>query len=352
MQTLPLPAQDDGSRCGKVHLVVVVIAALVQTVDPVASLFQVFQRACNIRHPNHWDIRQRSSCGARDNLGQSGGAALRNHHGGCARRVRRTDDRAQVVRIFDSVQNDMQAALSGGILKRGVALRCSYRDNSLMICAARGAVQMLAGFESDGYGFFPAQIDDFLEPGSSSALHDQHSIQRPAGTQGFPHGMDSSKWRHYDKGTVMSEPRMIGEPDLPAASAQEIPDKLYFRIGEVAKLAGIKPYVLRFWESEFPSLGPKKSGTGHRLYRRKDVEQVLEIKHLLYERRYTIEGARKFLDSRAKTAAPAAVAAKGSRRKSAAAASPKGVQTGLFETPPSVAETVRKELREILDLLK
>lgn len=78
----------------------------------------------------------------------------------------------------------------------------------------------------------------------------------------------------------------------------EIPDKLYFRIGEVAKLAGIKPYVLRFWESEFSGLGPKKSGTGQRLYRRKDVELVLEIKRLLYEERFTIEGARKTLESR------------------------------------------------------
>jgi len=63
----------------------------------------------------------------------------------------------------------------------------------------------------------------------------------------------------------------------------EIPNKLYFRIGEVAKLAAIKPYVLRFWESEFSGLGPKKSGTGHRLYRRKDVELVLEIKRELGE---------------------------------------------------------------------
>jgi DNA-binding transcriptional MerR regulator len=78
----------------------------------------------------------------------------------------------------------------------------------------------------------------------------------------------------------------------------EIPNKLYFRIGEVAKLAGIKPYVLRFWETEFRGLGPQKSGSGHRLYRRKDVELVLEIKRLLYEKRYTIEGARKLLASK------------------------------------------------------
>src|ERR1700685_3661088 len=78
----------------------------------------------------------------------------------------------------------------------------------------------------------------------------------------------------------------------------EIPDKLYFRIGEVSRLAGIKPYVLRFWETEFSSLGPKKSGKGHRLYRRKDVELAMEIKRLLYDKRYTIEGARKYLDTR------------------------------------------------------
>src|SRR2546421_4356539 len=78
----------------------------------------------------------------------------------------------------------------------------------------------------------------------------------------------------------------------------EIPNKLYFRIGEVSRLAGIKPYVLRFWESEFHGIGPKKSGTGHRLYRRKDVELVLEIKRLLYDKRFTIEGARKILADR------------------------------------------------------
>src|SRR5579863_857474 len=95
---------------------------------------------------------------------------------------------------------------------------------------------------------------------------------------------------------------MSAHTDMAAEPMQEIPDKLYFRIGDVARLAGIKPYVLRFWETEFPSLGPKKSGTGHRLYRRKDVELVLEIKQLLHEKRYTIEGARKFLDARGRDA--------------------------------------------------
>ena len=131
----------------------------------------------------------------------------------------------------------------------------------------------------------------------------------------------------------------------PAAqiSVEEIPDKLYFRIGEVSRLAGIKPYVLRFWETEFPVLTPKKSGTGHRLYRRKDVEAVLEIKRLLYDKRFTIEGARKFLEGRGKPA-PSPTAARKTARKQAA----------LFPEPVAVGalEEIRRELRSILDLLR
>jgi DNA-binding transcriptional MerR regulator len=120
----------------------------------------------------------------------------------------------------------------------------------------------------------------------------------------------------------------------------EIPNKLYFRIGEVAKLAAIKPYVLRFWESEFSGLGPKKSGTGHRLYRRKDVELVLEIKRLLYEKRFTIEGARKVLESKPKRETalkPVAVP----RR-----------QGELFSGTSAFYQEIKRELGEILSLLK
>ena len=131
--------------------------------------------------------------------------------------------------------------------------------------------------------------------------------------------------------------------------APEIPDKLYFRIGEVARLAGIKPYVLRFWETEFPSLGPKKSGTGHRLYRRKEVELVLEIKRLLYEKRFTIEGARKFLDTRGKTEPGAAGASK--PRKSKPGQS-KNLQGDLFGAFSPFLDEVRKELRAIVEMLR
>lgn len=74
-----------------------------------------------------------------------------------------------------------------------------------------------------------------------------------------------------------------------------LPNKLYFRIGEVAKIVGVKPYVLRYWETEFTMLRPGKTPSHHRLYRRRDVETLLEIKKLLYEEGFTIAGAKKKL---------------------------------------------------------
>jgi DNA-binding transcriptional MerR regulator len=119
------------------------------------------------------------------------------------------------------------------------------------------------------------------------------------------------------------------------SGSPEIPDKLYFKIGEVSDLLGVEPYVLRYWESEFSVLSPKKSGTGHRLYRRKDVELLLRIKHLLYEKRFTIEGARQSLQAEAKAPKPKAV---------------KRIQQELFSEDP--LPEIRKELASILQLLK
>src|ERR1700683_3642581 len=124
------------------------------------------------------------------------------------------------------------------------------------------------------------------------------------------------------------------DPEV-ASETPEIPDKLYFRIGEVAGLLAVEPYVLRYWESEFPKLAPKKSGTGHRLYRRKDVELLLKIKHLLYEKRYTIEGARQSLHNESK----------GPKIKAL-----NQEQGALFAPEPLVG--IRNELAAILQLLK
>jgi DNA-binding transcriptional MerR regulator len=75
----------------------------------------------------------------------------------------------------------------------------------------------------------------------------------------------------------------------------EIPDKLYFKIGEVSKISGLPCHVLRFWESEFKKIKPRRTASGQRSYTRKDIETILQIKHLLYDKKFTIEGARKHL---------------------------------------------------------
>ena len=106
----------------------------------------------------------------------------------------------------------------------------------------------------------------------------------------------SSRNRH-ESATANASPRERAATGV-AHPPVEVPDRLYFRIGEVSEITGVPPYVLRYWESEFPALQPRKSGGGQRLYRRRDVVFVLEIKRLLYQERYTVAGARRRLTER------------------------------------------------------
>ena len=116
----------------------------------------------------------------------------------------------------------------------------------------------------------------------------------------------------------IAEPEVDEEaPAKRGHAAAPIPDKAYFRIGEVARLLGVKPYVLRYWETEFRVIRPQKSRSQQRLYRRRDVELLRDIRRLLYEERYTIEGARKRLRARLEEAdrdEPEAEASRGSGR--------------------------------------
>jgi DNA-binding transcriptional MerR regulator len=118
-----------------------------------------------------------------------------------------------------------------------------------------------------------------------------------------------------------------------SASDPVIPDKLYFRIGEVARICRLPAYVLRFWETEFPLLKPVKSSTGQRMYRQRDVENVLRIRRLLYEEGFTIAGARQHLRDQAK---------------------PAKLQSGLpfpRKGSPESLKKVRQGLQEILGIL-
>ncbi|GAB6093923.1 MerR family transcriptional regulator [Desulfatiferula olefinivorans] len=78
-----------------------------------------------------------------------------------------------------------------------------------------------------------------------------------------------------------------------------IPDKMYFKIGEVSEITGLEAHVLRFWESEFKNIKPRRTSTGQRMYRKNDIQLILYIKHLLHNEKFTIQGARKYLENEA-----------------------------------------------------
>lgn len=146
-----------------------------------------------------------------------------------------------------------------------------------------------------------------------------------------------------------------------------IPDKLYFRIGDVARLCSLPAYVLRFWETEFPQLKPNKGGTGQRLYRKRDVEMVLEIKHLLYEEGFTIAGARRLMAENRRVLhaerdrVPAAVSktqrpsngvkeASAPARRSASEVLQPPAKPKAAPSSPRLKD-IRKEMKELLALL-
>lgn len=106
-------------------------------------------------------------------------------------------------------------------------------------------------------------------------------------------------------GLVKAKPRALQRLLPGLDSGPEIPEKLYFKIGEVAELTGVQPYILRYWETQFPILRPTKSPHGQRLYRRNDVLAVLRIKELLYQKRFTIAGARRHMAAEQESHAPA-----------------------------------------------
>lgn len=119
---------------------------------------------------------------------------------------------------------------------------------------------------------------------------------------------------------------------------RKIPNKLFFKIGEVCEITDTQPYVLRYWESEFPALAPAKNTSGQRIYRRRDIETVLRIKQLLYEEGFTIAGAKKRLDTElsGRVETPQSDAA-------AAVAPP---------TPPAATDQTKETLREVRDQLR
>jgi DNA-binding transcriptional MerR regulator len=135
---------------------------------------------------------------------------------------------------------------------------------------------------------------------------------------------------------------------------QQIPNKLFFKIGEVCEITDTQPYVLRYWESEFTALAPAKNSSGQRIYRRRDIETVVRIKQLLYDEGFTIAGAKKRLEAElsGRTPTPQTEAARSETPvPSTLSASPTPNSAAGDDRERSVLLEVREQLREILTLL-
>jgi DNA-binding transcriptional MerR regulator len=142
-----------------------------------------------------------------------------------------------------------------------------------------------------------------------------------------------------------------------AQAPQELPEKGLFRIGEVSRMTATKTFVLRYWESEFPSLQPVKSPSGHRLYRREDIETVFEIKRLLYDEGFTIAGARKHLSEQSPTDGNGASAEAGdgfseSRIRAEESAPPAAREDRTSRAHRKVLLDLHEELLAVLTLLE
>ncbi|MCD6384645.1 MerR family transcriptional regulator [Candidatus Sumerlaeota bacterium] len=128
-------------------------------------------------------------------------------------------------------------------------------------------------------------------------------------------------------------------------NGKNYPDKLFYKIQEVSDITGVKPYVLRYWETEFPTLNPEKDERDQRRYRKSDIELILQIKHLLYEERYTIAGARQRLQSEFK---------KPKAKKSTSSASEKKTKSSQKQLKKLQQElrSLRSELQSLINFIE
>ena len=130
---------------------------------------------------------------------------------------------------------------------------------------------------------------------------------------------------------------------MSAIEKVQIPEKLFYRINEVATITQVKPYVLRYWETEFPMLAPEKDDNDQRRYRRADIELILQIKRLLYEEKFTIAGARKQLKEQRDHGS--------SQGRAAPAAAPVKVDLNRFRQINTSLSELRRDLTELYRLL-
>lgn len=172
VQPLSFAAKDDGCGARIFDIAVELVAALVQAVNPKVLLLEFFKSVGDIADTNNGEMLERTGRGFGHRFGESRGPALGNEdccRAGC---VRGANDCAEVMRIFDAVEDDEELRVLQNLVEIAIALGCAERDHALVSGVVRNAIEHLAGFEAQWYGAFSAQVYNFLEPCSPSPACD------------------------------------------------------------------------------------------------------------------------------------------------------------------------------------
>jgi hypothetical protein len=193
METFAFRAENDGGRGGPIHLVVIFGAALIDSVDPKAALFQVFEGTVDVDDTGDRGVFQRACRGLRNCFGEPGCAAFRDDDRTCARGICGTDDGAEIMRVFDAIEHDHEPGIDGGLIEIGILRGGSHGDDSLVDLAAGDALQGTAIFKADGRFGATGEVDDLLYTGTTGTLCDEDAIESPAGFERFNYWMKTNQ---------------------------------------------------------------------------------------------------------------------------------------------------------------
>ena len=199
VQPLAFTAQDDRGGQGIRDLVIGFRAALVQPVDPVAPLFQIFEGAIDVGDARHRQVLDRARRGFCRHVRQAGRAALGDDDAACAGRVRGADHRAEVVRVLHAIEHDQQLG-PRHLFELGILARRAHRDHALVRRTSCQPVERRPWLEAHRHARAPRQVDQFLQTWAARALRHQQPLQRMFGAQRLGHRVDSAQDRHHASG--------------------------------------------------------------------------------------------------------------------------------------------------------
>jgi hypothetical protein len=189
-------AQHNHGRRYKIDLIVLLIPALIETVDPEASVLKVFQGFRDVADPDYRQIFKGSRGRFCYSVRQAGGAAFRNHHGVCSRRMSGSDDRAEIVRVFHAIQHHDHFCAGDNVFFTRVLRSRAECDDALMGFVATGAFQGVACLKPNSYTILAAKVDDFLQTWSAGALGDEHAVKGAFGFERFTDRIHSDENSH------------------------------------------------------------------------------------------------------------------------------------------------------------